>query len=76
MNPASSRILAFRSARASSASIPEMWWKKLTSSGGLNVGSMCPTADGNVRWPCDSIRPGITVHPLASITRSVPWSSR
>src|SRR5689334_14928043 len=47
-----------------------MWRKKLTSSGGLNDGSMCPTADGNVRWQCDSTRPGMTVAPAQSTT----WS--
>ena len=47
-----------------------MWRKKLTSSGGLNDGSMCPTADGNVRCEWDSTRPGMTVAPVQSTT----WS--
>src|ERR1700691_6239470 len=47
-----------------------MWRKKLTSSGGLNDGAMCPTADGNVRCECDSTRPGMTLAPVQSTT----WS--
>ena len=47
-----------------------MWWKKLTSSGGLNDGSMCPSAEGKVRWQCESTRPGMTVSPAQSTT----WS--
>ena len=48
MKPASSRILALRSARASSLGKPSMWWKNVTSSGGLKLGSMWPTAEGKV----------------------------
>ena len=61
MKPWSSRIFAFRLAIARCSSGVGMWRKKLTSSGGLNDGSMCPTADGNVWCECDSTRPGIAV---------------
>ncbi len=41
MNLASRMMRAFRSARASSSSMPLMFRKKLTSTGGLKAGSMC-----------------------------------
>ena len=63
-------IRAFRLAIWRCSSGVGMWWKKLTSSGGLNDGSMCPSADGNVRWLCESTRPGMTVSPAQSTT----WS--
>ena len=61
MKPWSRRIFALRLAIARCSSGVGMCRKKLTSSGGLNDGSMCPTAEGNVRCACDSIRPGMTV---------------
>ena len=53
VKPASSRIVALRSARASSLGKPSMWWKNVTSTGGLKLGSMCPTADGKVNGRID-----------------------
>src|SRR5580692_4374847 len=70
VNPWSSMIAAFRLAISRCSSGVGMWWKKLTSSGGLNDGSMCPSAEGNVRWQCESTRPGMTVRPAQSTT----WS--
>ena len=70
VKPWSSRILALRLAISRCSSGVGMWRKKLTSSGGLNDGSMCPTADGNVRCEWDSTRPGMTVAPAQSTT----WS--
>ena len=65
VNPWSSMIRAFRLAISRCSSGDGMWWKKLTSSGGLNDGSMCPSAEGKVRWQCESTRPGMTVRPGA-----------
>ncbi len=70
VKPWSSRMAALRSAMARCSSGVGMRWKKLTSSGGLNDGSRCPTADGNVRCECDSTIPGMTVAPRQSTTRS------
>ena len=70
MKPWSSMIFALRLAIPKCSSGVGMCRKKLTSTGGLNDGSMCPTADGNVRCACESTMPGMTVAPAQSTT----WS--